>query len=155
MQRKHLIYVILILGVVALLMGWLLALSPFMPAAGAVGNPRTVQLDGNTISISVAETDAARALGLGGRSELAADEGMLFIFPADGKYTFWMKDMRFPIDIFWLSADGTIVYMAQNVAPDTYPQHTFVSPTPARDVLELPAGYAAEHSVNTGDKVHL
>lgn len=155
MSRKHLVYLILILVVLAVVMAWILVLSPFIPAGfGASGDSRTVELDGNAISVLVADTDASRRLGLGGRASLGADEGMLFIFPVDGRYAFWMKDMRFSIDILWISADDTIVYMAQNVAPDTYP-HSFVSPTPARDVLELPAGYAAAHGVSVGDKVQL
>jgi len=79
---------------------------------------------------------------------------MLFVFPEDGKYAFWMKDMRFSIDILWLSADGRVVYMALNVSPDTYPQ-VFRPDVPARYVLELPAGYAKAHAVRIGDIVRL
>src|SRR3989338_1806519 len=76
---------------------------------------------------------------LSGRSGLAEGEGMLFVFPQDGKYGFWMKDMRFSIDILWLNASGMVVYMAQNVSPDSFPK-SFESDVPARYVLELPAG---------------
>ncbi len=115
---------------------------------------RTIQLKGQTIRISVADTGASREQGLGGRAGLAEDEGMLFVFPKDGEYAFWMKDMRFPIDIMWLSADGSIVYMAQNVSPDSFPQ-TFRPDVPARYVLELPSGYAKEYNVVVGDIVRL
>jgi uncharacterized membrane protein (UPF0127 family) len=111
---------------------------------------RTIMLDGQTIRVSIADTDAARQLGLGGRAGLAPDEGMLFIFPQDGVYSFWMKDMRFSIDMIWLSSGGAVTYMAQNVSPDTYPK-AFGPNTPARYVLELPAGYAKEHTVKIGD----
>ncbi|MDO8575927.1 MAG: DUF192 domain-containing protein, partial [bacterium] len=85
---------------------------------------------------------------------LAADEGMLFVSPEDGGHAFWMKDMLFPIDILWISADGRVVYMAENVSPDTYPQ-SFRPDAPARYVLELPAGYAGAHGVSVGDVVRL
>ncbi len=65
-----------------------------------------------------------------------------------------MKDMRFSIDILWLSADGVVVHMAQNVSPSTYPQ-SFVPTKPARYVLEVLAGYAMEHGVAIGDVVRL
>lgn len=115
---------------------------------------RTIQLKGQTIRVSVADTESMRGQGLSGRKELAADEGMLFVFPQDGKYAFWMKDMRFSIDILWLAKDGSVVYMAQNVSPDTYP-HNFQPNALARYVLELPAGYAREHNVAIGDIVRL
>lgn len=113
---------------------------------------RTIELKGQTIRVSVADTESARGQGLSGRAGLAADEGMLFVFPEDGEYAFWMKDMLFPIDILWISADGTVVYMAENVSPDTYPQ-SFRPNAPARYVLELPAGYAEAHAVEIGDRV--
>ena len=115
---------------------------------------RTIQLKGESIRVSVADTGQSREQGLSGRQSLAPDEGMLFVFPEDGIYAFWMKDMRFSIDIVWLAADGRLVYMAQNVSPDTYPR-TFGPNTAARYVLELPAGYLRGHAVSIGDIVRL
>ena len=106
------------------------------------------------VCASVADTVQSRAQGLSGRAGLAEGEGMLFVFPQDGKYGFWMKDMRFSIDILWLAADGKIVYIAENVSPDSFPQ-SFESDVPARYVLELPAGYTALHSIAVGDGVRL
>ena len=79
---------------------------------------------------------------------------MLFVFTEDGKYAFWMKDMQFSIDIIWLAADGTVVYIVPNLSPATYPQ-TYTPDTPARFVLEVPAGFVAAHSVRIGDKAQL
>ncbi|MDP2648937.1 MAG: DUF192 domain-containing protein [bacterium] len=114
----------------------------------------TVQLKGQTVRVAIADTDSSRARGLGGRENLARDEGMLFVFPESGIYGFWMKDMNFAIDILWLSSDGRIVYMVQNVSPDTYPQD-FTPEEEARYVLELPAGWASEYNVEMGDHVRL
>jgi len=113
-----------------------------------------VLLDGRTVHVTVADTESARELGLGGRSGLAPDEGMLFVFPRDGRYAFWMKDMSFSIDIIWLAADGTVVHIEQAISPATYPE-TFAPETPARYVLELPAGYAKAYTVKVGDKAAL
>ena len=112
----------------------------------------TVQVGGKTVRVTVADTPETRQKGLGGRNGLAPDEGMLFIFPQDGKYGFWMKDMKFPIDMLWLSGTRRVVYMAQNVSPDTYPE-VFAPTRPARYVLELPAGYAKAYTVGVGDEV--
>lgn len=107
-----------------------------------------------TVYVTVAETESARERGLSGRSQLAPEEGMLFIFPSEGMYRFWMKEMKFSIDILWLSEDGTIVHIAPSVSPETYPE-TFVSELPARYVLELPEGYSEAHDISVGDKVSL
>src|SRR3989344_601909 len=126
--------------------------SPVSVAPAQVQGLRTIDLKGQTIRISIADTETARQQGLSGRAGLAADEGMLFVFPEDGTYAFWMKDMLFSIDIVWMSADGRVVYMAENVSPDTYPQ-VFRPDVPARYVLELPAGYVKEYNVVVGDLV--
>ena len=113
-----------------------------------------MHIDGQAINAAIADTDATRELGLGNRSGLHNGEGMLFIFPDDREEAFWMKDMHFSIDMIWISVQGNIVYMAQNISPDTYPQN-FAPSSPARYVLELPAGYAAAHNFKVGDMVKI
>jgi len=112
----------------------------------------TIQIDGNTIHAAVADTPALQELGLGNRDGLPVGEGMLFVFNVDKEYAFWMKDMRFSIDMVWISASKNIVYMAPNVSPSTYPED-FIPTSPARYVLELPANYAHDHGFKVGDVV--
>ena len=113
-----------------------------------------VEIGGQTVAVTIADTPSARSRGLSGRSELSFDEGMLFVFPEDGSYAFWMKDMQIPIDILWLSNEGMVVDMALNVSPDSYPA-SFSPNTPARYVLEVPAGFAERYNVHIGDAVEL
>ena len=113
-----------------------------------------IQIAGRTIKVSIANTPESRARGLGGAKSLAPNEGMLFIFDTDAKYQFWMKDMLLPIDILWLSFDGKVVDMQENVSPATYPR-VFTPNLPARYVLELPAGFARDNNVRFGDIVRL
>ena len=116
--------------------------------------PPAVHVNGQTVHIALADTPETRSRGLSGRSELSFDEGMLFVFPEDGAYGFWMKDMQIPIDIIWMSQAGVVVDMALNVSPDTYPA-SFFPKTPARYVLEVAAGFAERYSVRIGDTVEL
>jgi len=126
----------------------------FIFFAGHKGE-RTIEINGESVYVSVAETESLRELGLGDRQSMADDEGMLFIFPVDGKYPFWMKDMHFAIDMLWLNDDGTIAYIQPDVVPATYPE-VFAPPTASgKYVLELVGGYCAEHNVKVGDKVSL
>jgi uncharacterized protein len=115
---------------------------------------RPLAISDQTVYVSVADTQELRERGLGGRTELSPDEGMLFVFDKEDIHPFWMKDMRFSIDILWLANDGTVIYIERDVSPDTYPQ-VFSSDKPARYVLELPVGYSAAHHIKVGDRVQL
>ena len=115
---------------------------------------RTIQISGEDVKVSVANTLEARKMGLSGRNELGKHDGMLFVFDTAARYGFWMKDMRFPIDILWLSDDGKVLEMRENVRPATYPE-VFTSNVPARYVLELPAWFVRDNNVAIGDIVKL
>ncbi len=114
----------------------------------------TIQLNDRIIRVEIADTPEERERGLSGKGGLAEDEGMLFVFDSDGRYAFWMKDMKFAIDILWISHDGAIVHIEKGVAPETYP-HTFAPRREARYVVELPAGFVEKHDVHVGDIVRL
>jgi uncharacterized membrane protein (UPF0127 family) len=128
-----------------------------------------VTVNGTTLIVELATTNDAIKKGLSGRPMLATDRGMLFIFPKPGLYRFWMLDMRFPIDIIWIN-DGHVVSMNQNVgvAFDAVasPRQSifgwllrrrrpiFYSPTsPAQYVLEVNAGFSAEHRIIPGNEI--
>lgn len=64
---------------------------------------KTVEVKGQTFKVAIADTDEKRTKGLSGRDNLAQDQGMLFLFDKPGNYPFWMKDMRFPIDIIFFA----------------------------------------------------
>ena len=113
---------------------------------------RSLVVGGLVVHAFVADTETLREKGLSGREGLAPNEGMLFVFGEDGRYSFWMKDMQFSIDILWLTSEGKVVYIQHNLSPETYPA-TYRSPTPARYVLELPAGFAQSHGIHVGDTV--
>lgn len=147
------VFILAVLGVIV----WA-ALSVQRSAAAPVFAPAhtnpTVVIGGQTVAVTIADTDASREKGLGGRTGLSDHEGMLFVFPQDGYYAFWMKDMQFSIDIVWIAADGTVVYIEPNLSPSTYP--TAFEPTKtARYVLELPAGFMQRYNVTIGNKATL
>jgi hypothetical protein len=77
---------------------------------------------------------------------------MLFLFEKPGTYRFWMKGMRFPIDIVWIR-DDEVVGIEHNVPlPAAIPQ-TYTPPVPVAVVLELPAGDAARRGIEIGSRV--
>ncbi|MBI2025299.1 DUF192 domain-containing protein [Candidatus Kaiserbacteria bacterium] len=105
--------------------------------------------DGVSLRIEYATTPEARERGLSGRANIPSDYGMLFVFPKDDRYGFWMKDVLVPIDIFWLDSDGHVVSIISDIATSTYPD-VFYPTEPARYVLETAAGFAKEHGIANG-----
>jgi uncharacterized membrane protein (UPF0127 family) len=106
------------------------------------------------ITFEVVADQAAQEKGLGGRANITNNYGMLFVFPTDGNYGFWMKDMLASIDMVWISGDGSIASITPSVAPDTYPT-VFYPPTPIRYVLETQAGFAMKKGWKIGTKIAL
>lgn len=106
------------------------------------------------MKFEISDTPAKREQGLSGRTELADDYGMLFVFEESGTYGFWMKDMHVAIDIIWLSDTGEILGIEHGVAPETYPA-VFYPPSPVTRVLETKAGVAKARGWDVGDTIYL
>jgi uncharacterized membrane protein (UPF0127 family) len=109
----------------------------------------TIQAGDNLISAEVPENGQKKEIGLGGRSCIGADEGMLFVFSQPGQPNFWMKDMKFPIDIVWIDENKIVTKVNTNVAASTYPK-TFSSNAPSKYVLELRANRAGPLNIAEG-----
>ncbi|MSU55950.1 MAG: DUF192 domain-containing protein [Candidatus Taylorbacteria bacterium] len=132
-----------------------LFLNAFPPvSAPPIHGPKLTTPTGTEISLFIADTDAEREKGLGGRDSLGADEGMLFIFPETSVHPFWMKGMRFPLDMIWLSDEMEVVHLETDVAVDTYPA-LFGQGIQARYVLELSAGMAEKSGITLGNVLSL
>jgi len=125
-------------------------------AASGPRRPVVVLAERQRVAVDVVDTPALRARGLSGRAGLAPDEGMLFLFEAPALQSFWMKDMRFPIDIVWIR-DRKIV----GITPDLPVPRTqrelpqFRSPVPCDVVLEIRAGAARRWGLRLGDSARL
>jgi uncharacterized membrane protein (UPF0127 family) len=114
-----------------------------------LASQKALNINDRHYSLQVVSTEAERAKGLGGRESMSADQGMLFVFDRPEAACFWMKDMRFSLDIMWLDAGKRVIHVARDVSPQTYPK-SFCPPTPAKYVIELNAGEAAKSGITTG-----
>ena len=107
---------------------------------------------GNTVfDMAVSDTESLRSMGLSGVAGLKNDEAMLFVFPQEGLWGFWMKDMQFSIDIVWLDKEKKVVSFEKNVSPDTFPK-TFFPKTNAMYVVEFIEGTVEKNKVHIGDQ---
>lgn len=131
-----------------------LALSSYRTPSDPQGKFSTGSFGGVSLSVEFATTTMQREKGLGDRTFVPEGYGMLFVFPKDDSYGFWMKDTLVPLDMFWLDSKGQVVYTLQDVATSTYPS-VFYPPVPARYVLETISGFANAHNIATGTPLHL
>lgn len=115
-------------------------------------------LKGRSFDVEIAATMTARNQGLSGRSSLAENSAMLFVFDRVGSYGFWMKDMNFPLDLLWFRGN-TLVGITKNVQPE--PGKTIVGlkvyypPETIDRVLEINAGLSDRYGFAAGDTYQL
>ncbi len=101
-------------------------------------------------TVVVADTPVLRTQGLSDTSVLPYD-GMLFVFDAPSKPSFWMKDMQYALDFVWLDSQKKVVDIHENITPETYP-NTITPKSESQYVLELKAGFLKEHDIKIGEQ---
>jgi hypothetical protein len=128
--------------------------SPDRPSETALTE---VTIRQQSIEVEVVRSREEQARGLSGRDSLAWGTGMLFPYERPAFASFWMKGMRFDIDIVWIR-DQRIVGISERVPhpPDSQTDPATVRPPELIDmVLEVPAGFARAHGWSRGDRVQV
>ncbi len=120
---------------------------------------RTAEITVGTtpVLVDLALTPDQQQLGLGYRNGLVEGTGMLFVFPESSERSFWMKGMRFCLDIIWIEG-GEIAGAAESACPDPTgtpdaERETYPSSGPASLVLEMPAGWLRANGYGPGTAV--
>ena len=120
---------------------------------------KKIKINDIIIPVELADTDQKRSEGLSDRTELKQDSGMLFVFNSNGKTPFWMKDMKFSIDIIWINEAKTIVGIDKDAQPQpgTADQDLkrYYPPEEVKYVLEVNAGFSDKNNLKVGDSVDL
>ena len=149
MNRNLLIFAVILLVLVG---------AAYFTLNGRLGG-KTVDIKGHTVKVEVADNEAEHTKGLSGRDPLAQDQGMLFVFNGQVQYPFWMKDMRFPIDIIFLK-DSKVAMIYDSVQPTVTVdgekhQNLTLYPPPSgsTQVLEINAGLAKKYGLKVGDSI--
>ena len=103
----------------------------------------------------ISATPEQMTRGLSVKDALAENEAMLFVFDVEAEHRFWMKDMKFPIDIIWISSDKNVVDIEHNLQPCNLGLFCSMY-EPEGDslyVLETVGGFAGKHRVVKGTPV--
>jgi uncharacterized membrane protein (UPF0127 family) len=113
--------------------------------------------NGETVYAEMAIDTAEMMRGMMFRDSLAADRGMFFVHNKMGRYSYWMYQVRIPLDIIWIDQQKNVVEVLANVPPcpstksSECPTHGGTKD--AQYVLELAAGMAAKYGVTVGSKI--
>lgn len=113
---------------------------------------KIVELNGYDFKTEIADTEYERAQGLSGRQALCSECAMLFVFNKKDTHSFWMKDMKFDLDMLWIAGDE-IMQIDKNVSASKGINETKISKFPVDKVLEINAGISDKIGVKVGDKV--
>ena len=137
------------------------SIKPDQPPMATVSAPRgsVVRIGGadypTDFPVELALTAEEQIQGLSGRPTLTANPGMLFVYQRQSRYTFWMPDMHFPLDIVWIGSDCAVADVTLNALPPAPGQANqdlpLYSPKkPAQYVLEINAGEAGAKGIRAG-----
>ena len=158
-------FIFLLLIFISILIGayWLasrgIVLIPWRtPAPSPLPEFMRLKIGPTALEAERVQTLETRAQGLSGRENLPEDQGMIFIFPEPGNYGFWMRQMRFPLDIIWISAEKKIIGIEPNIPPPlpSTPEtelKIYYPPEAVQYVLEGNAGWSERHQIRIGDLV--
>jgi uncharacterized membrane protein (UPF0127 family) len=113
---------------------------------------KTLEINGTKIHVEIATTSQEKEKGLCCRESLPKNQGMLFVYQKPGDHRFWMKDTKIPLDMYWINSSKKIVYLEENVQPNSYPK-SFGTNIPSQYILETNAGFAKAHDIKVGDTV--
>jgi uncharacterized membrane protein (UPF0127 family) len=109
----------------------------------APGSPR--------IGVEIADDEAKRSRGLMYRTSLPEEQGMLFSWTNEAPRSFWMRNTCIPLDMLFISKDGFIVGILEQVP--VLNEMSRSVPCPAAYVLEVNAGWVRSHGVKPGTRV--
>lgn len=106
---------------------------------------------GIPIRVQVADTDEKRAQGLMYRKKMAADAGMLFLFPHEAVQTFWMRNTYIPLDMIFIDTHRRVVGIVESATPLTESPRSVWRR--ARYVVEVNAELARINGIRAGTRV--
>jgi uncharacterized membrane protein (UPF0127 family) len=107
------------------------------------------------LTADLALSSEEQAKGLSIKENLQENEGMIFPYNAPKILSFWMKDMKFPIDIIWLDADKRVVHIEKNLQPCSpfLPCPSYSPDVMSQYVLETVAGFSDRNGITIGTQV--
>jgi len=146
-MKKLIVGIIILIGILSALI--LLRVFP--------NNKTYVEIDNKKFYVDVANTDSQKEKGLSIYNKMPIDKGMLFPFNDYSAHPFWMKGMKFSIDIIYIQ-NNKIVNIFENLPFPKSENETPIivkSTVNSNYVLEINAGLSKKYKFKKGDLVKL
>src|SRR3989442_15844641 len=108
------------------------------------------------LNVEVADTPESREQGLGNRTSLASNAGMLFVFETTNLWSFWMKNTLIPLTVAFIDEQWEIVElidMAVAKDPQNGPFEIYKPVKPSHYALEVNQGFFRQKNITVGARV--
>jgi uncharacterized protein len=112
-----------------------------------------ISINNYTLLVDLSITFEQIILGLSNKNSIKENEGMLFVLNPSSRRGFWMKDMKFPIDIIWLNENKEIVNIKKSLEPCVTNCPVYYPDRESKYVLETVAGFADKQNLKVGDTI--
>ena len=126
-----------------------------LPQTAEACRAGTVHLRGEwglaRFSVELADTPETRSQGLMFRERLARSAGMLFIYDAPQRATFWMRNTLIPLDMIFVDATGTVRHIHHEAIPGD--ETTIDGGPEILMVLEINGGLARDLGIVPGSQL--
>lgn len=113
------------------------------------GKTISAEISGIPLKLKVAATSMSQSNGYSNSlQEPSQNTGILFVYDEDQPLSFWMKQVKFPLDIIFFDSDLNYINHetmgpGHDVDDDDLPQYH--SKKPARFAVELPSGWCEKN----------
>ena len=110
----------------------------------------SLNIAGETLVLEIARTPEEQKIGLMGRTKLADNAGMIFLFDSPRFIGFWMKDTPLDLDIAFVDAKG-FVFHTDTMLANTSDIH--YSYGPAAAAIEVKKGHLRKLGIGPGTRI--
>lgn len=108
----------------------------------------SANISGKSYNLETAKTEIEKTKGLGNRTGLVQDGGMIFYFDKPDYLQFWMKDTLIPLQILFINNCQIVDIQEMPVEPDpTNPKIIHKSKFPADRAIEINPQSVPKNSV--------
>ncbi len=102
-------------------------------------------------TVDIADDPQERGQGLMNVPEMAQSRGMLFLYDAPHRATFWMRNTLIPLDMIFVGEDGVVTHVHENAIP--LDETVIDGGEGVVAVLEINGGLSELFGIGVGDEL--
>ena len=118
-------------------------------------SPRVCIENKKCFNVKISDNSLERQIGLSNHTSLEQNSGMLFVFSESEIQNFWMKNMRFNIDLIWIDSNLKIIGFEKDMVICWTNCPLYSSDFPIKYVLEINSGLIDDYNFRINDSVNL